>query len=465
MARSPRPALAAGAVLLLLDVLFAAAGWSMAATLFLRNLPPEAQPGIVPLLLHPAAYLLFLYGLGLHQREALLEVQRSLGRAVLAAILGALTASAATMLLPPLLGSHGVSSLFFLAVPSFALAGISARVLLLALQQHGAFRRRLLIVGAGHRAWDLVWLLRKEGRTLAYDIAFVHDPVMGEVDPRLAGDPANRILPASTGLLALAREFGADRIIVAPDERRGLPMHALLACKTAGFPVREYLQFLEKEIGRVDIKRLELGWLLYGDGFSFSLIDRALKRALDVAVSLGVLLLTFPFLLAAAIAVKLEDGGPILYRQSRVTQGGRVFHIMKLRTMRVNAEKAGAVWATERDPRVTRIGRFLRRTRLDELPQLINVLRGDMSFVGPRPERPEFTRELAGQLPLYNERHLVKAGLTGWAQINYPYGASLDDARSKLSYDLYYVKNFGILFDLLIILQTLRVVLWPGGVR
>jgi exopolysaccharide biosynthesis polyprenyl glycosylphosphotransferase len=192
-------------------------------------------------------------------------------------------------------------------------------------------------------------------------------------------------------------------------------------------------------------------------------IDLALKRALDIAVSGLVLALTAPFLAMAALVVKLDDGGPVLYRQERVTRGGRVFRIMKLRTMTVNAEAAGAVWAAKQDPRITRIGRFLRRTRLDELPQLINVLRGDMSFVGPRPERPEFTAELARELPLYNERHLVRAGLTGWAQVNYPYGASLDDARSKLSYDLYYVKNFSVLFDVLIILQTLRVVLWPGG--
>jgi lipopolysaccharide/colanic/teichoic acid biosynthesis glycosyltransferase len=153
----------------------------------------------------------------------------------------------------------------------------------------------------------------------------------------------------------------------------------------------------------------------------------------------------------------------VLYRQARVTRDGRVFRIMKLRTMRVDAERFGATWAAERDPRITRVGNFLRRTRLDELPQLFNVLRGDMSIVGPRPERPEFTEELAAKLPLYHERHRMRAGLTGWAQVNYPYGASLDDARSKLSYDLYYVKNFGVLFDLLILMQTLRVVLFPGN--
>jgi exopolysaccharide biosynthesis polyprenyl glycosylphosphotransferase len=215
----------------------------------------------------------------------------------------------------------------------------------------------------------------------------------------------------------------------------------------------------------VDIKRLEVGWLLYSDGFYFGVLDNALKRLMDVAVSLVLLLLFAPILIGAAIAIKLDDRGPVLYRQERVTRSERRFLIYKMRTMRVDAEAAGAVWAQNRDPRITRIGNFLRQTRIDEMPQLVNVLRGDMSLVGPRPERPAFVQQLAEHLPLYRERHMVKAGLTGWAQINYPYGASIDDARSKLSYDLYYVKNFSVLFDLLILLQTLRVVLWPSGAR
>ena len=170
-----------------------------------------------------------------------------------------------------------------------------------------------------------------------------------------------------------------------------------------------------------------------------------------------------PVLLLAMLAVWLGDRHTVFYRQERVTHGGRTFQILKLRTMRINAEANGAVWAAARDTRITPVGEFLRRSRVDELPQLFNVLTGDMSLVGPRPERPEFIEELTRQLPLYQERHAVKAGLTGWAQINYPYGASLDDARSKLSYDLYYVKNFSIFFDLLIIMQTLRVVIWPGA--
>ncbi|WP_270938817.1 TIGR03013 family XrtA/PEP-CTERM system glycosyltransferase, partial [Falsiroseomonas oryzae] len=357
----------------------------------------------------------------------------------------------------------GALPLFAAAAVGLAAAGIATRVLLALLRGVGLFRKRLLVVGAGHRAWDLTWLLRKEGSTPVYDIALVPASAAEETDRRIAGDTTLHLFPPGTGFLEAAQAFGAEQIIVAPDERRGLPMAALLACRTAGFPVSEYLRALEREIGRIDIKRIELGWLLYSDGFKDSALDHALKRALDVAVSLGLLVVTAPFLLVAALAVKLQDGGPAIYRQARVTQGGRVFQIMKLRTMRVDAEKQGATWAAKGDPRVTALGRFLRQTRIDELPQLINVLRGDMSIVGPRPERPEFTATLAEQLPLYDERHRMRAGLTGWAQVNYPYGASLDDARSKLSYDLYYVKNFTVLFDLLILMQTLRVVFWPGG--
>jgi exopolysaccharide biosynthesis polyprenyl glycosylphosphotransferase len=229
--------------------------------------------------------------------------------------------------------------------------------------------------------------------------------------------------------------------------------------------VIQYLSFVEREIRRIDLKRMELGWLVYSDGFTFGALDRFLKRGFDLGVSSIMLLLTVPLILVGMAAIRWEGPGPVLYRQERVTLDGKVFPILKLRTMRVNAETNGAVWAEKKDNRITRVGNFLRRARIDELPQLVNILRGEMSFVGPRPERPMFVKELAEKIPLYNERHMVKAGLTGWAQINYPYGASIDDARSKLSYDLYYVKNFSILFDFVILLQTLRVVLWPTGVR
>jgi sugar transferase (PEP-CTERM system associated) len=455
--------LTAGRALLLLDAALIGLAWPLVAWLIPGT--PGGTAVLGPLLVPPAALLLFLYALGLYERAALLETRQSIARVPLAAGLAAALASTGLALLPAREGTPDTAVFFIAALTCGVITPCLARVLLFTLHHRGNFRRRVMVIGAGRRAWDLVWLLRKEGHTLAYDFLFVDHAVIGAIDPRLAEDPANRIVSNREDWEAVAREFGADQIVVAADERRGMPMHTLLACRTTGFPVYEYMRFLEKEIGRVDLKRLELSWLLYADGFAFSPVDRAMKRTLDIIVSATLLALAFPALLLAAIAVKATDGGPVLYRQARVTRQGRIFQILKLRTMTVNSEARGAVWAAAHDPRITRVGHFLRRTRLDELPQLINILRGDMSFVGPRPERPEFTRELAAKLPLYEERHIVRAGLTGWAQINYPYGASLDDARSKLSYDLYYVKNFGILFDVLIILQTMRVVLWPSGVR
>jgi sugar transferase (PEP-CTERM system associated) len=353
-----------------------------------------------------------------------------------------------------------------LAFVCFTLCAFAARVVLDILLRRRWLRRQLLVVGAGMRAWDLSRMLTKEGASLNYDITFLHDPALGAIDPRLESELGEEILRSDQShVLDVARQVGADQIVIAPDERRGMDLTQLLACKKAGFPVVQYLSFVEHEIRRVDIKRMDLGWLVFSEGFYFGAIDRFLKRTSDLAVSLFMLILTSPLILLGILAIRVSGPGPVFYRQERVTIDGNVFQILKLRTMCVDAEASGAVWAAEKDSRITRAGAILRRARIDELPQLINILKGDMSFVGPRPERPMFVDELAAQIPLYRERHMVKAGLTGWAQVNYPYGASVDDARSKLSYDLYYVKNFSILFDLTILLQTLRVVLWPSGAR
>ena len=417
--------------------------------------------------LYPAADLVSLYALGLYRREALIQTQESLGRVPLAVSLGAVGVAVASGLLAFWIGSpFNRVRLFSGAVMGFCLAGLIARLAFSALKRRGAFARRLLVMGAGMQAWDLLCMLRNEGNHPQYQMQFVNQEEFGPVDPRLTAALGDGIgLVQDSDVLTVARRFDPDEIVVAPDERRGMPLDMLLACKKEGYPVTQYLTFLEHEIRRVDIRRVEMSWLLYSSGFYFGTLDNALKRMLDVAVSLLLLLLFSPFLIGAAIAIKLDDRGPILYSQERVTRNGRAFAIYKMRTMRTDAEANGAVWAQASDPRITKVGNFLRQSRIDEMPQLFNVLRGDMSLVGPRPERPKFIAELAEKLPLYQERHMVKAGLTGWAQINYPYGASLDDARSKLSYDLYYVKNFSIFFDLLILLQTLRVVLWPSGAR
>jgi len=232
--------------------------------------------------------------------------------------------------------------------------------------------------------------------------------------------------------------------------------------------ILELPSFLERETGKVRLDVLNPSWIIFGEGFRNSLLQRALERSLDVVASAMLLILATPLMLLAIVAIKLEDGwrAPVIYRQARVGRNNETFNIVKFRSMRTDAEKPGeAVWATPDDPRVTRVGSVMRKTRIDELPQLFAVLRGDMSFVGPRPERPEFVARLEQQIPYYRERHTVKPGITGWAQLCYPYGASEKDALEKLQYDLYYVKNRSLLFDLAILIQTVEVVLWGKGAR
>lgn len=462
-----------GAVLFGLDLILIVAAWPLALWLCRADYFPAlfALPWDCRGLSYPALDLLLLFAMGLYRREAILETGQSLTRVPLVVGMGAgltvlvsLTQSqlVSAAALP---GSRDQMMLFGLAVVSFTLCAFLSRLVIDVLVRRRVLRRRLLIVGAGRRAWDLLHMLGREGGSLHDEVALVHDE-QEDVDPRLLAERSDRIFcPREFNVAAVAKRLDADLVIVAPDDRRGMNLGRLLECKKAGFPVIQYLNFVEREIRRVDLKRMELSWLVYGGGFSFGALDRFLKRGFDLVVSCLVLLLTAPLIAAGMLAIRCEGPGSMLYRQERVTLDGRVFSILKLRTMRVNAEQQGAVWAKQQDNRITRVGSLLRRMRIDELPQLVNVLRGEMSFVGPRPERPMFVKQLAEKIPLYNERHLVKAGLTGWAQINYPYGASVDDARSKLSYDLYYVKNFSILFDFVILLQTLRVVLWPSGVR
>ena len=460
-----------GSVLFLLDVLLVAVIWPL--TTWAAG-PSSNEHGFdIRAVAYPVADLLALFAMGMYRRDALLGMRKTLVRIPLVVGMGCVLAVLCSLLQPSLrLGplvwhaGQGQATVFGLAAVAFTAAAFLARAIFHFLLHLRVLHRKLLVVGAGERAFDLLHMLTKEGSNLHYEIAFLHDPELGKIDPRLEAKPEVQILRLEQhGVLEAAQMVRADEIVIAPDDRRGMDLECLLDCKKAGFPVVQYLSFIEAEIRRIDLKRMELGWLVFSDGFTFSAIDRFLKRVFDLVVSLLVLVLAAPLLLAGMIAIRWEGPGPVFYRQERVTLDGKVFWILKLRTMRVDAEAQGAVWAATQDSRITKVGNFLRRVRIDELPQLLNILKGDMSFVGPRPERPMFVAELVREIPLYNERHMVKAGLTGWAQVNYPYGASIEDARSKLSYDLYYVKNFSILFDLVILLQTMREVLWPSGVR
>jgi sugar transferase (PEP-CTERM system associated) len=340
---------------------------------------------------------------------------------------------------------------------------IATRVAFLKLADLDVFKKRLLVLGVGQKAARLAELTSGQGNRHFILQSFLtcgseNKAVSGPVVEICAGSPDD--------LLNYARGAGATEIIVATDDRRGLPIRELLCCRAGGIRVTDYLDFIERQTKTVDLGFLQPGWLVFSDGFRCSAAADACKRTLDVVLSIALLLFTLPLMLLTAVAIVLDSPGPVLYRQERAGLGGRPFVLLKFRSMRIDAEKDGAPrWALTGDPRVTRVGALIRKLRIDELPQLINVLRGNMSFVGPRPERPCFVNDFTQQIPFYAERHCVKPGITGWAQINYPYGASLEDAGNKLAYDLYYVKNHGLFLDLVIVLQTVRVILWADGAR
>jgi sugar transferase (PEP-CTERM system associated) len=268
-------------------------------------------------------------------------------------------------------------------------------------------------------------------------------------------------------LVNLVRERRVHRVIVAMTDRRGtLPVEELLALRLSGVKIEEATSWLEKITGRIEVDHLYPSWLIFTEGFQLSPLGQILRRLLNLAAALSGLILTLPLLPLIALAVRLDSRGPVLYRQKRVGRGGTQFFCYKFRTMRNDAEAdTGATWATDDDPRITRIGRFLRTSRLDEIPQLWCVLKGDMHFVGPRPERPEFVEWLSQEIPYYGVRHVVRPGVTGWAQISYKYGNTLEDAREKLQYDLYYIKNASVGLDLMIMFQTIKIVLLGRGAR
>ena len=328
---------------------------------------------------------------------------------------------------------------------------------------HNIFRRRTLIYGTGERSASILDLKRRADRR-----GFL---IIGAV-PAPGDDKANYaelIQPVGKSITEIALEKEADEIVVAMDDRRGcLPVRDLLDCRTRGIEVIDLLEFLERETGKLRVDLVSPGWLIFAPGFRKSWVRAVIKRLVDILGSAVLLVLFWPLLIVVAIAIKFEDGwrSPIFYRQIRTGQDGEPIEVLKFRSMRVDAESSGrAVWASEDDDRITRVGKLIRTYRIDELPQLENVLRGEMSLIGPRPERPEFVEELSRKIPFYSERHVVKPGLTGWAQLKYQYGASEDDAIEKLQYELYYVKNHNLLLDTMILLQTVEVILWGRGAR
>ena len=333
-------------------------------------------------------------------------------------------------------------------------------------------KRRLLIIGSGKRAAKIEKLnheLHNRAINIVGYVRFGQQPE-SPADNQNCGEFRQRsahrrtdywIEPQDLPQFCAAKRI--EELVVASAERRGLPVNDLLQCKLRGIQVTEYASFWERESGQVDLEEISPSWLLFSDGFRIGPFRSFFKRVFDIVISLIVLILTLPLTIPTAILIKLESKGSLFYRQERVGMKGKPFMVLKFRSMRNDAEKDGPRWAAKNDTRVTKIGAIIRKVRIDEIPQVINVLKGDMAFVGPRPERPVFVQALAEKIAYYNERHVAKPGITGWAQINYPYGATEHDAKMKLTYDLYYIKNCSLFLDIIIIMQTVKVLLWNQG--
>lgn len=399
-------------------------------------------------------------GMGLYQR-----VQSGGDAALLLKILGNFVVGTILMGLifytfPAVFVGRGV---FGFALLVALLLTLSSRFLFLRFVDRTELRRRVLVLGAGYNA-NMIHDFEQRNRNPGFRvIGFV---LMGDEPCRV---PLSRIVDPQEPLSAFSLRYDIDEIVVAPDDRRGgMAVDEILDCKMSGIQVVDLLSFFEREAGLVRVDCLHPSWLVFSDGFRYTALHQVGKRLFDVVVSLVLLSLAWPIMLLTAVAIGLEGGGrkPVFYRQIRVGRGWKPFSLIKFRSMRADAEQGGAAqWAIKNDERITLVGRFIRKTRIDELPQVLNVLKGDMSFVGPRPERPEFVQKFADTIPYYSDRLRVKPGITGWAQLNYPYGSGYQGAIEKLQYDLYYVKNYSVFLDFLIMLQTMEVVFWGKGAR
>ena len=420
---------------------------------------PADSPIFVQSVLFVAVMLVVMTALGLYQRDVKEGEWGYFPRLGASFLVGLAVMSSIFYVLPSLFVGRGVVGFSF----AIALAGLTlARYSYIKLSDHEVIKRRVLVLGAGSRAYRVGELERQLGPAAGFHVVgyLSINSTHPAIDPR-------KLIGEMNSLESLVCKRRIEEIVVGIRDRRGaLPIKDILKCKLAGVSVVDLPTFFERETGRIELETLNPSWLIFSDGFSQGPVKAVIKRAFDLVVSVLVLLLAWPVMALTALLIYREDGGPILYKQQRVGQGGRVFELMKFRSMRVDAEGDGTPqWARKDDARTTRVGRFIRKVRIDELPQLFNVLRGDMSFVGPRPERPFFVEQLSREIPYYNARHALKPGITGWAQVRYPYGASVEDAIQKLQYDLYYVKNNTLFLDLIVLFQTARVVIWNEGAR
>jgi sugar transferase (PEP-CTERM system associated) len=396
---------------------------------------------------------------GLYRLETCRDIKLSMVRLFISLAISLLLMSAILFAIPSL--DLWRSVLIFCFMVAF-LNLLLVRFIFLHLVDLNRFKKRVLVLGAGERAE----LVKAIGVSQNSYVEFIDFLQMTDKETVIA---ETKRFDSIKDLSKFVAEHSVHEIVVAIQERRGnLPLETLLKCKVkTSCKIIEAADFIEKQLGLVKLGSVSPSWLIFSDGFGgVGSGDLIVKRFFDVVASSVLLLISLPILICTALLVKITSKGPVFYKQERVGLNSKTYNVLKFRSMTVNAESdSGPKMADKNDIRVTAVGQVIRKTRIDEIPQIFNVLNGDMSFVGPRPERPFFVDQFNVNIPYYSERHVVKPGITGWAQLNYPYGASEDDTRRKLEYDLYYIKNYSIFLDILILIQTVRVVLWPDGVR
>lgn len=427
-------------------------GWN-GSTIPLQQLALPATAFTVTMLFSMSA-------LGMYQLKYREGFRNTLLRLMPAFALGFGILTLSFYILPDLYFGRGILGLVIL----ISGAGILlARVLIFKSSEFGLLESRIIFLGTGS-------LAKECGELAMHNIAYHNYHIVGYVPVAQEETcvPSAALITNTESLTALALKHNVGEIIVSVQNRRGgnLPIKELLDCKLNGIKVTDAATFFEREACQIRVDSLQPSWLVFGTGFDQSFLRAFCKRTFDLVVSLLIFTVSIPAMLITAACIYLEDRGPIFYKQERVGKDGHTYMVMKFRSMRNDAEKAGKPqWAKSNDPRTTRIGGIIRKLRIDELPQIINVLKGEMSFVGPRPERPYFVAQLNEKIPFYNVRHSIKPGITGMAQVRYPYGASVEDAVQKLQYDLYYVKNNSLFLDILILIDTLQVVLLGKGAR
>lgn len=431
-------------VLAIIEALTVYAAIFVIATLVVHS--PDGPSGLTSAAVLPAILtIVLMLALGIYEPDARADLATMTERLSVACVMGVGLGFGVVYVL----GDIWVSPLYAIACASFSYGAVTvARYTFGRVLNFVPLQRRIMVLGTPQSAITVRETVDKENG----DSRIVDTMTMDD-----AARPGF--------LLETARKLDASEIVVA-DRSGPLPSGALLDCRASGIRIMDSLDFGEMETGKVDLENLYPARFVFSRNIGYAVWSMRAKRGLDLLISGIALLLLSPILLLAALAIRLDSAGPVFYRQVRVGLNGAPYEIVKFRSMRSDAEASGTPqWAQENDSRITRVGRFLRQTRIDELPQLLNILKGEMSLVGPRPERPFFVEKLEESMPFYAERHRVKPGLTGWAQVKYRYGATEEDAREKLRYDLYYVKNFNVLLDIFIMMRTVRVVLWPDGVH